>query len=122
MTISPRPLANRNDTGFTLVEILVAIVLVGVLSAVVVVGVSSLTGKGSSAACAASVDAASAASTSYFADTGSYPTDIQQMVDGGQLELADDVTVTAALVAEGSGWTMTMTPISATTRPAFSCS
>jgi prepilin-type N-terminal cleavage/methylation domain-containing protein len=42
---------HRRDRGFTLVEIVVAIVLVGVPAAVVVVGVGSLTATGRSAAC-----------------------------------------------------------------------
>ena len=37
----------QEDKGFTLIEILIAIVLVGILSAVAVVGISSLVSKGS---------------------------------------------------------------------------
>ena len=36
----------REDKGFTLIEILIAIVLVGILSAVAVVGISNLVSKG----------------------------------------------------------------------------
>ncbi len=36
----------QDDKGFTLIEILIAIVLVGILSAVAVVGISNLVSKG----------------------------------------------------------------------------
>ncbi|MEZ5249414.1 MAG: type II secretion system protein [Ilumatobacteraceae bacterium] len=55
----------RRDRGFTLVEILIAIVLVGILSAVVVVGIGNLTDKGTDAA-AASLDAAKSATVVYY--------------------------------------------------------
>ena len=57
----------REDKGFTLIEILIAIVLVGILSAVAVVGISNLVSKGTASACTASKDAAKAASAVYFA-------------------------------------------------------
>ena len=41
----------RKERGFTLVELLVAIVVVGVLAAVAIVGINSLVNKGENAAC-----------------------------------------------------------------------
>ncbi len=120
-TVDRQPVS-RQDRGFTLIEILVAIVLVGVLSAVVVIGVNSLTGKGGGAACTASRDAATSAAVSYFAVHRQFPTTLQQMVDDDQLSLADGVTLTAPLTAEGSGWTLTMVPVSASRPPGFTCS
>ena len=71
----PKPDDGRQeDEGFTLIEILIAIVLVGILSAVAVVGISSLVSKGSSSACEASMDAAKAASAVYFtSNANAYP-------------------------------------------------
>ena len=60
------------DRGFTLVEVVIAIVLVGILSAVVVVGVGQLTTRGTTAACSASADAARAAATTHLGSTGAY--------------------------------------------------
>ena len=40
----------QDDKGFTLIEILIAIVLIGILSAVAVVGISNLVSKGSTSA------------------------------------------------------------------------
>ena len=55
------------DHGFTLIEILIAIVLIGILSAVAVVGISNLVGQGSKASCNATADSSRAASAVYFA-------------------------------------------------------
>jgi len=70
----------RDDNGFTLVEILIAIVLVGILSAVVVVGISNLTSKGAKSACQASLDAAKAGTVVYFTSNSAYPTTLTQLV------------------------------------------
>jgi prepilin-type N-terminal cleavage/methylation domain-containing protein len=133
----------REDKGFTLIEILIAIVLVGILSAVAVVGISNLVSKGTSSACGASADSARAASAVYFASNGSYPTTLTAMttpVAGAALTLPSGVTVNAAVVpaptapattppaaaigmqATSGSWWMNMTAgASATTAPTFAC-
>jgi prepilin-type N-terminal cleavage/methylation domain-containing protein len=108
---SERCHSQRDDSGFTLVEILIAIVLVGILSAVVVVGIGNLTSKGSTSACNASADAARAATTIHFTTTGSRPNTMTAMVTSGALTLPQGVTLdTTGLIATGDGWTLTMTP------------
>src|SRR4051794_15373684 len=124
------PPASRDD-GFTLVEILIAIVLVGVLSAVVVVGISSLTSKGSAAACTASLDAARTGSTAYYASNAAYPTTLVEMTSATppSLNLPGGVTLNsvaaganpAGTVATGSGWTLTMVAGTNGNPPTFSC-
>lgn len=114
-----------DDDGFTLVEIVVAIVLVGVLSAVVVVGVGRLTSQGADAACTASKDAARAGVTVYQGSNLAYPTTLTEMTSGAPaaLSLPSGVTVDGSgLVATGDGWTLTMVPGSAGGPPTFVCS
>jgi prepilin-type N-terminal cleavage/methylation domain-containing protein len=125
--------SRHDDKGFTLIEILIAIVVVGILSAVVVIGISSLTSKGNKTACAASRDAAIAATTVYFANESKYPITMDLLtvpMTGGvpaALTLPSNVTVaTGANVTSGSGatWVLTMTPgsPSATANaPTFAC-
>jgi prepilin-type N-terminal cleavage/methylation domain-containing protein len=118
------PSATHSDRGFTLVEILIAIVLVGILSVVVIVGISNLTESGSSAACKASQDAATTGSRAYLASAGSYPTTLTQMTSPPKpsLELPSGVTVDpTGMSATGSGWTLTMTPGAAGASPTFAC-
>lgn len=124
---------SRHDDGFTLIEILIAIVLVGILSAVAVVGISNLVSKGGTSACNATRDAATAASTVYYASNATYPINFTALTTG-------NVTIPAALTlnppvqvgtskplelwsssANPPSWKLTMsTPGSATTAPVFS--
>lgn len=127
----------RRDEGFTLIEILIAIVLVGILSAVAVVGISNLVAKGSSSACAASRDSAIAAAAVYFASTSAYPTTFDQLTSNGALVLPSGVTVNNATIpaaapapaipvglqaSSGTSWYLTMTPGNGNVAPMFVCS
>jgi prepilin-type N-terminal cleavage/methylation domain-containing protein len=125
----------QEDKGFTLIEILIAIVLVGILSAVAVVGISNLVSKGSTSACTASADAGKAASAVYFASNATYPADFLALTtvtgtSGIPLTLPTGVTNAAgtAIVAgnlaikSGTTWTLTMTAGTATAAPVFTCS
>ena len=112
----------REDKGFTLIEILIAIVLVGVLSAVVVVGISSLTDKGSDSACEASLDAAKAGSVVYYTTEGKYPTTFEELTAGDNpaLVLPSGVEPDGTKVVNGD-WTLTLTP-NESKAPTFTCS
>ncbi|MFM2077259.1 MAG: hypothetical protein RJA49_1149 [Actinomycetota bacterium] len=118
----------RHDEGFTLIEILIAIVVVGILSAVAVVGISSLTSKGNNSACTASADAAKAATVVYYASNNKYPITLDLLTTGAAapLVLPTGVTVaTGAKVTAGATWTLTMNvdgtnPL--TVPPTFACS
>ncbi|MCU1364673.1 MAG: hypothetical protein JWL72_4520 [Ilumatobacteraceae bacterium] len=123
--------AGARDRGFTLVEILIAIVLVGILSAVVVVGIGNLTSQGSSSACSASLDASKAGSVVYYAShANAYPADFTALTTAatvnGQtvpaaLTLPSGAVVTTYTVKQGS-WTLTMTPSAGGAAPTFVCS
>ena len=113
---------DQHDDGFTLVEIIIAIVLVGILSAVVVVGVGNLLQTGSTAACTASADAARTAATAYWSSHASYPTTFTQLTSPAPalLELPDDATITTAGTAvTTTDWTLTLTTTSGA--PTFAC-
>lgn len=120
----PEPTATRLDRGFTLVEILIAIVLVGILSTVVVVGVGNLTSTGSAAACTASADAANTGVNTYFATNAAYPTSLTQLTSAvpPALVLPSGVSIDASgLVASSTGWTMAMSTDGSGGPPVFLC-
>ena len=124
-TADPAPRRSRRDEGFTLIEILIAIVLVGILSAVVVIGVGSLTDSGETSACTASLDAAKASSVVHFANTGAYPLTFTAMTGTNPPELVPPSQVTTAvngLSMTANGWTLTMTPGTNGAAPTFACS
>jgi prepilin-type N-terminal cleavage/methylation domain-containing protein len=126
----------KDDKGFTLIEILIAIVLVGILSAVAVVGISSLVSKGGKSACTATADAAKAGSAVYFANYATYPADFLALTvdatNGPAMTMPAGVVATTGTtpfpiiagtlgVKSGTTWTLTMTPGSATVAPVFTC-
>ncbi len=136
------PGTGRRDNGFTLVEILIAIVLVGILSAVVVVGISNLTSKGAKSACSASLDAAKAGTIVYFTSNAAYPTTLAQLTTAtgsgataipAALTLPSGVAVNAAAVtgtypaaigmqaSSGTAWYLTMTAGVNGAAPTFVC-
>jgi prepilin-type N-terminal cleavage/methylation domain-containing protein len=112
----------KDGKGFTLIEILIAIVLIGILSAVAVVGISSLVSKGSTSACGASKDAATAASAVWFANNGNtYPTTFTQLTAAPAAFTPPTNAVVAAQTVT-NGWVLTMSGGTATTAPTFVCS
>ncbi len=125
----------ERDRGFTLVEVVIAIVLVGILSAVVVVGVGNLTSRGNTSACQASLDAARAATSVHYAsNSNTWPSTFESMTTGASpaLTLPTGGSFNAAAitgppaVAIGNrytmgGWTLTMTPSVSGAAPTFVC-
>jgi prepilin-type N-terminal cleavage/methylation domain-containing protein len=116
------------DDGFTLVELLIAIVVVGVLTAVAVLGITGVVDKGETSACQASADAAKAASSVFYANTGSssFPADFHSLIAPKVLyEIPNGVTPQVPGVGDvalvGKGWTLEMTPGTASQPPTFSC-
>ena len=115
--------SHRRNEGFTLVEILIAIVVVGILAAVAIIGISSLTSTGSKSACNASLDAAKGASSAFYANNSRYPENFTEFTgDTKEFVAPSSATVGATTVVNGK-WTLTGT-FSGTgaTMPTFVCS
>jgi len=103
----------RQNSGFTLVEILIAIVVVGILATVAIVGIGGLTKSGNKSACTTSADAAKAAAAAYYADKSVWPTNLAQVVANGQYEVPTGVTASSGALSasKGTDWTFTLTGV-----------
>jgi prepilin-type N-terminal cleavage/methylation domain-containing protein len=126
--LSTRPRARglqrrtARDPGFTLVEILIAIVLVGILAAVAVMGVGMVSNRASTASCQASADAATTAANSYLTGHSAYPssmTDLTASAPGAPalLYLPSGASASSRSLVTDQ-WTMTM---SMSSPPTFTC-
>jgi prepilin-type N-terminal cleavage/methylation domain-containing protein len=71
----------ENERGFTLVELIIAVVLVSILAAVAVVGLSGVVKSGNKSACSTTLGSAQSAATTYYANTGAYPTTFDALAD-----------------------------------------
>jgi prepilin-type N-terminal cleavage/methylation domain-containing protein len=93
--------ARENESGFTLVELLIVIVILGVLAGIVVFSVSGITGRGAAAACKSDVASVQVATEAYYAKNGSYPADVAALVTANFLKAAptaETITTTAGVV------------------------
>lgn len=75
----------NDESGFTLVELLVVIVILGILSAIAVVSSAGITDKGKASACKTDVRTVVAASEAYYAPTLSYAASMAALVTAGFL-------------------------------------
>ncbi|MER7555487.1 prepilin-type N-terminal cleavage/methylation domain-containing protein [Nocardioides sp. NPDC126508] len=72
--------ARRDDSGFTLIELVIVILILGVLAAVVVFSVSGISDRGNEAACKTEVRTVGTAIEAYRANTGNYPPTVGDLV------------------------------------------
>ena len=91
---------NSDESGFTLVELLVVIVILGILAAVAVFAVGGITDKGKASACKADLKSVEVASEAYFATNGAYADDVPALVTAKFLRQAPGT---------GNGYTITYT-------------
>lgn len=75
----------ERDKGFTLIELLIVIVILGILATVTVFAVQGIQSRGNDSACAADRKTLETAAEAYYAQVGSYPSSITDMVTGGFL-------------------------------------
>jgi general secretion pathway protein G len=88
-----------DDSGFTLTELLIVIVILGVLTGIVVFAVGAFTDRGEVAACKADMKTVESASEAYRAQVGSYASAIDDathsattLVGAGYLRSAPSTT------------------------------
>jgi prepilin-type N-terminal cleavage/methylation domain-containing protein len=84
---------NKQDKGFTLVELLIVIVILGILATVTVFAVRGITDQGQTSACSADKQTLQVALESYYAQKG----------NALGVAATEDILVTAGLLVAPSG-------------------
>lgn len=91
-----REARKNGESGFTLIEMLIVIIVLGILAGIVVFGVGTFRQDALAAAKCADVKTVSVASDGYFAKNGAY-TDVAGLVTAGYLKSdPGGVTITVA--------------------------
>jgi general secretion pathway protein G len=75
-----RATRQQKESGFTLTELLIVIVILGILAGVVVFAVQAFQDRGKTAACKADFRSAEVAVEAYYAQNSAYPNDWDQIV------------------------------------------
>jgi prepilin-type N-terminal cleavage/methylation domain-containing protein len=70
----------QDDSGFTLTELLIVIVILGVLSGIVVFAVGAFSDRGDVSACKAAMKTTEVAVETYRANTGNLPNDVDTVL------------------------------------------
>jgi prepilin-type N-terminal cleavage/methylation domain-containing protein len=96
--------AEKQDKGFTLVELLIVIVILGILATVTVFAVTGITNKGKTSACQADQKTLQTAEEAFSANTGAYGSQAELKTAGLLHDVSTNFTVTPiAAVVAGNG-------------------
>ena len=98
---TPRPLANRNIRGFTLVELLMVIGIIGLLAAIAIAQFTSYRASAIDSQMKSDLKNAAVAMESYFAERQSYPTTVTAITAVGFNPTAG-VTLTINVISPNS--------------------
>jgi len=74
--------ARKDEGGFTLIELLVVIVIIGILAGVVVFAVQGISDRGEDSACSATAKTVEVAVEAFYAETGAYPNELEDLNPG----------------------------------------
>lgn len=102
---------NKQDKGFTLVELLIVIVILGILATVTVFAVRGITETSQENACDVELRALETAVEAYYVDNDQvFPTSLADLESGGYVKTTPDADVWDATGGGGSELVVTADP------------
>jgi prepilin-type N-terminal cleavage/methylation domain-containing protein len=90
---------NKQDKGFTLVELLIVIVILGILATVTVFAVRGITDRGQENACSVEKRTLDTAIEAYYAQNQTDPTQLSDLIGGNSPLLKSDPSANWDFVA-----------------------
>lgn len=91
--------ARRDDSGFTLIELVIVILILGVLAGVVVFSVRGINDRGEVAACKTEIRTVETAVEAFYANTNDYPNAMTDLTTGDNQFLHSDPEYVALAAA-----------------------
>jgi len=96
----------KRQSGFTIVELLIVIVVIGILAAITIVAYSGITARAKTTQAIANVDSVQKMSEAYNADLGYYPRNIIDFTTGSTtVKLPGAITISGVAATSGNGTT-----------------
>lgn len=93
----------RSESGFTLIELMIVIVILGVLAGIVVFAVGGISDTGNLAACKSDVKTIDVAVEAYKAKNGGYPADLTLLTADPNKFLRPQTGLAATTLTNASG-------------------
>lgn len=92
--------SKRKDSGFTIVELLVVIVVIGILASITIVSYTGVTAKANLATNKSNASAVMKAADSFFAENNYYPTGAN--ISTGTVKVPTNFTIVTAAASGGT--------------------
>jgi type IV pilus assembly protein PilA len=100
-------LANRNEKGFTLIELMIVIAIIGILAAIAIPQFSAYRKRSYNSAAQSDLRNAATAQEAYYVDEASYTSTVGNL-EGASYGLYTTADVTVSITSAGTdGYTMT---------------
>ena len=92
----------RKDSGFTIVELLVVIVVIGILAAITIVSYTGITAKANTATNQQNANSVASAAESVYAETNAYPAATIAALNGGVAKVPATISLSTTVIAAAS--------------------
>lgn len=95
----------QRESGFTIVELLIVIVVIGILAAITIISYNGITQKANTTKAQTNAVAAQKVAEAFNADNGRYPGSIADFAAGTTAKLPTSITISGTAPTSGTGKT-----------------